>query len=138
MTLVLFDGYCNLCNAAVDFLIRRDREGLLRFASLQSATGRRVVAEAEAAGDARLPDSLVVVQDGRVLVNSDAALAALAALPRWRWLARALRWLWQPFRDFVYQRIARVRYSVFGRRATCRVPTPEERARFVDPDPVEP
>lgn len=138
MTLVLFDGHCNLCNASVDFLIRRDRAGVLRFASLQSATGRRIVAEAEAAMGSRMPDSLVVVQDGRVLVNSDAALAALAALPRWHWLARALLLLWQPFRDFVYQRVARSRYRLFGRRDTCRIPTAEERARFVDPDPVEP
>lgn len=138
MTLVLFDGHCNLCNASVDWLIRRDRAGRLRFASLQSATGRRIVAEAEAAAGTRMPDSLVVVQDGRVLVNSEAALAALAALPRWRWLARACSFIGQPFRDWVYRRVARSRYRLFGRRDSCRVPTPEERARFVDPDPVEP
>ena len=130
--LVLFDGECNLCNGAVQFVLRRDPKGRFRFASLQSAAGRAVL---EATGNrATLPDSIALVHDGRVLVKSAAALAIARGL-RWPWPLLAVFWLAPyPVRDLVYDWVARHRHRWFGRRQECWVPKPALRERFLDAD----
>lgn len=129
---VLFDGDCSLCNGAVQWLLRRDRHGRLRFAALQSAAGRTVIADT---GDRRdLPDSIVLVVDRRVHVRSGAALRLLRYI-RWPWpLAMVFLLVPWPLRDLVYDWIARNRIRWFGRQTTCMVPTKDLRARFLDAD----
>ncbi len=128
--LVLFDGVCNLCNASVYFLIRRDRTGALRYASLQSDLGR---ARTAAFG---LPpgytDAIVFIENGRAFTRSAAALRLLPYL-RWPWpLLGVLRLLPTALRDAAYDLIARHRYRWFGRQDECPLPRPEWRARFLD------
>jgi len=126
---VLFDGECNLCNGAVQFVLRRDPKARFRFASLQSAAGRAVLA---ATRHGTLPDSIVLVHDGRVLVKSAAALAIARGL-RWPWPLLTVFWLVPyPVRDLVYDWVARHRHRWFGRRQECWVPTPALRERFLD------
>ena len=127
---VLFDGDCNLCHGAVQFVLRRDRRQRFRFASLQSAAGRRLLADLGVLGT--LPDSIVLVHAGRVRTKSAAALAIARGL-RWPWPLATVAWLvpW-PLRDLVYDWIARNRHRWFGRRQECWVPTPDLRARFLD------
>lgn len=127
---VLFDGDCNLCHGAVQFVLRRDRRQRFRFASLQSAAGRRLLTELGVLG--ALPDSIVLVHAGRVRTKSAAALAIARGL-RWPWPLATVAWLvpW-PLRDLVYDWIARNRHRWFGRRQECWVPTPDLRARFLD------
>jgi predicted DCC family thiol-disulfide oxidoreductase YuxK len=130
---VLFDGVCNLCNGAVNFIIDRDPDGYFRFAPLQSDVGGRLLADSEvSAADL---DTIVLVENGEILVRSAAALR----------IARHLSGLWpllftfvvvpRPLRDAVYDWIAANRYRWFGRRDQCRVPTPELTDRFLDDEP---
>jgi len=127
---VLFDGECNLCNGAVQFLLRRDPRGRLRFASLQSPAAARRLAGARAPQP--LPDSLVLIADGAVHVRSGAALRIAARL-RWPWPLLCVLWLVpRPLRDLAYDFVARRRTRWFGRRSSCRVPTPAERGRFLE------
>jgi predicted DCC family thiol-disulfide oxidoreductase YuxK len=132
--LILFDGHCNLCNGAVQWLIRRDRRNLLRFASLQSDAGRAAVA---ATGRTEaLPDSLVLIDANggtpRLRLRSDAAIG-IARLLGFPW-SLAVVGLIMPrvLRDALYNFIARNRYRWFGKRDTCMLPTPALRARFLD------
>lgn len=124
-----FDGVCNLCNSSVDFLLRHDRRGLLRFAPLQGSTFASVAHDhPELAGT----DSFVLAERGRVHVRSSAALRAAMALGGpWR-VAGVLLVVPRALRDHVYDFVARRRYRWFGRRESCRLPTPELRARFLD------
>ncbi|HEY8965871.1 MAG TPA: DCC1-like thiol-disulfide oxidoreductase family protein, partial [Candidatus Methylacidiphilales bacterium] len=132
---VYFDGLCNLCNGFVAFLVERDRERRLRYASQQgnafaALKGRHpgLVAGAETIVAAE------VGADGteRLHVESDATLAILARLPApWRWL-RWGRIVPRPLRNAAYRLVARNRYRLFGKRETCRLPSPEERALFLD------
>jgi predicted DCC family thiol-disulfide oxidoreductase YuxK len=127
---VLFDGECNLCDGAVQFLLRRDPRGRLRFAALQSPAAARLLAGARA--PTPLPDSLVLIADGAVHVRSGAALRIAARL-RWPWPLLFVFWLVpRPLRDLAYDFVARRRTRWFGRRSSCRVPTPEERGRFLE------
>ncbi len=130
---VVFDGVCNLCNAAVDFLLRHDRSGSLRFASAQGDTGAALLG-IEPDGDGNVPDpsTIVVAIEGTVLERSDAVLALVPFLG-WPWKAALIgRALPRPVRDRLYDLVARNRYRWFGKKETCRIPTPDERARFVD------
>ncbi len=127
---MLFDGVCNLCNASVNFYLRRDRAARIRFASMQSAAGQSLLAARS------LPrrdfQTVVVLDAGQVLQKSDATLRLLRALPGpWPWIAHAAALVPRFLRDWIYDRVARNRYSLAGRRATCRVPTPDEAARFL-------
>ena len=124
-----FDGVCNLCNGTVNFLIDHDRRGRLRFAPLQGSTFAELAARHP---ELRGVDSFVLSQGGRVHLRSAAALRILVALGGpWR-LAGALLAVPRPLRDLLYDFVARRRYRWFGRTDSCRMPTPELRARFLD------
>lgn len=129
--MLFYDGHCALCHGAVKFVLRHDRSGAaFRFAPLQGETFMTRVPES-ARKD--LPDSIVVLTgEGALLVRSDAFIHILARLGGgWNPLAGALRAVPRPMRDAVYNFIARVRYSIFGRRAdVCPIVPRELRARF--------
>ena len=129
-SVILFDGVCNLCNASVDFIIRNDPRAYFQFAALQSQAGQRLLAQAGISTD-RL-EAVLLWENGQLYSASTAALH----------IARRLRFPWLLFyafmlvssavRDAIYLWVARNRYRWFGRRDTCRLPTPAERARFLD------
>jgi len=135
--LVLFDGVCNLCNAWVQWLIERDPEGRLRFASLQSDAARAVLSEAGVDDPAALPDSIALVDETGVHVRSAAALRIAGRLGFPYSLGRAALFVPRPIRDAVYRLIARNRYRWFGRREACMRPTPELAGRFLDANEPE-
>lgn len=122
--LVFFDGACGLCNGFVDFLVSRDKEGALRFASLQGQT---------AASYSNLPavDSVIVDDGTALLVRSDAAIAAVAQLGGVWSTVRVLRVIPRGVRDLVYDVVARNRHRWSGRLPSCRVPTERERSWFL-------
>ncbi len=132
--ILLFDGVCNLCNSSVDFIVRHDPQGVVKFASLQSRTGRRLLGMAGMPTD--YDASLVLVEEDRFSTSSDAALRVARYLSApWSW-AGVFRIVPRAIRDAVYRWVSRNRYNWFGKRDTCRIPTPEERERFIDSDPI--
>jgi predicted DCC family thiol-disulfide oxidoreductase YuxK len=116
---VLFDGVCNLCTGAVQWIIRHDPQGLFHFASLQSRVVRRL-------------ESIVVIDAGREYRRSAAFLQILRRLPKLSWLAYAGAVIPQGIRDLVYEYIAKHRYGWFGKTEECMLPTPELASRFID------
>ncbi len=126
--IVFFDGVCGLCNRFVDRLLRVDRKRVLRFAPLQGRTAQ----ERLPAGMADALESVVYLRDGAVIQRSDAALWILIDLGGWRVMYRGFFIVPRFVRDAVYDWIARNRYRWFRKYETCRLPTPEERARFLD------
>lgn len=127
--ILLFDGVCNLCNASVDFVIRHDGKQRFRFASLQSEFGQKVLKEHEL--DQSDIDSVVYLENGNVHLKSSAALRIFLRLGG-LWPLMGVFIIVPPFlRNVVYDLIAKNRYRWFGRKETCRVPTQEERARFL-------
>lgn len=159
-TVLLFDGKCNLCNGAVQFVIDHERSPsrngeaesaappatkALAFASLQSEVARELLRDAvgedaatrlrEGANGSGDPDSLVLIEDGEAFTHSSAALRVARHL-RAPWSFATVFLVVPRFlRDAVYRFIAKRRYGWFGKTESCRVPTPELRARFLDPPP---
>jgi len=131
---LLYDGVCNLCNASVRWVLAVDRRQVFRFASLQSPVGEALARRAGAptSPGATVPDSFVLVDGERAWIRSDALLEAARRLGApWSW-ALMLRVFPRGFRDAIYSWIARNRYRWFGKQETCPLPSPEQRARFLD------
>ncbi|MCA9984264.1 MAG: thiol-disulfide oxidoreductase DCC family protein [Anaerolineales bacterium] len=128
--ILLFDGVCNLCQGSVQFIIKRDKAALFRFASLQSEFGRAAIARHGRDPD-RL-DSFILLENDRLFDRSTAALKVARQLPFPWWLATAGLVVPRPLRDWVYDQIAKRRYRWFGRQDECWLPTPELRQRFLD------
>jgi predicted DCC family thiol-disulfide oxidoreductase YuxK len=128
--IVLFDGICNLCNGAINFIIDHDPKGKFKFAALQSDFGQQKLAEL--GYDQKDLDSLVLLEDEQVYKKSTAALKIANELNGLYPMLYLLIILPPFIRDAVYDLIARNRYKWFGKRDTCRMPTPELRSRFVE------
>lgn len=131
---LLYDGLCGFCDGTVQFILKHDRRGTLRFATLQGDFARDVITRhPEVAG----VDSLVLVErDGAggetVYVRSEGALRVARYLGGVWHLARIVAIVPRALRDTAYDAFARIRYRVFGRYDSCPIPTPEQRARFID------
>lgn len=127
--IVLFDGVCNLCNQAIDFIMRNDPKGHFKFGALQDKKTQELLTPYEV--DKDYLDSIVLVRKNRVFYKSRAALE----------IARKLKGLWPLLYVFIiipnllrnplYDWIAQNRYKWFGKKETCRLPTPEEKDRFL-------
>ncbi|MBC8083504.1 MAG: thiol-disulfide oxidoreductase DCC family protein [Hymenobacter sp.] len=127
---ILFDGVCNLCNGFVQFVISHDPAGRFHFTALQSAAGRALLTRHGLAPDAA-PETVILLQDGRVYTHSTAALRILGQLGGlWTGLYVGMV-VPRPLRDWAYRFVARHRYRWFGRQESCWLPTPELEARFL-------
>lgn len=127
---ILFDGVCNLCNGAVNFIIDRDPKATFHFTALQQEAGKQILKSFGL--DSQKLDTIILYENGKLYDKSTAALR----------IARHLSGLWPVFyafiivppviRNAVYNWIARNRYKWFGKRETCRMPEPEVKERFLD------
>ena len=134
--IILYDGVCGLCNRLVQFLLKHDKDGRMRFASLQSEFAEKVLARH--AIDAKDLDTVNVVENydqpgERVLQRSDAILRAGRELGGfWGASSSIARVVPRALRDVVYGFVATNRYRVFGKYDTCMLPDPSQRSRFLD------
>jgi predicted DCC family thiol-disulfide oxidoreductase YuxK len=126
---VVFDGECSFCNGWIDFLLRFDKKEVFRFAARQSETG------AAFASQSGLPPggagSIIVVEDRRIRLRSDAVLRMLTLLGLPFSVLGVFRLIPAALRDAVYDVIARNRKRWFSKTVQCRVPAPSERRRFI-------
>jgi predicted DCC family thiol-disulfide oxidoreductase YuxK len=127
--IIVFDALCVLCSANAQFVLRYDRKGVFRLASMQSEVGTALYRRFGI--DPADPETLIVVRDDMALRNSEAILAIWSGL-EWPWQRLAmLRLIPRPLRDFVYLLVARNRYRLFGKRDTCWVPNPDQAERIL-------
>lgn len=110
-------------------MIKRDSASRFRFASLQSQVGGELLSRIGI--DPDVTDSIVLIEQGRAFDQSTAALRIVRHLDKLWPIFYAFVVVPKPLRDSIYRAVAKRRYRWFGMRATCRLPTPEERARFL-------
>jgi predicted DCC family thiol-disulfide oxidoreductase YuxK len=128
--IVFFDGYCNLCNQSVDFLIRHDKKRKLKYASQQSEFSLQFFFKHKY--DILQADSFIFFRNGKFYNRSTAFFQVMRVLG----FPYNLLWVFIVFprflRDLVYDWIAKNRYKWFGKRETCRLPTTEEKSLFLE------
>ena len=124
--ILFFDGVCGLCNGVVDWLL--PRTNIWKFAALQGTTAKALLP----APLTEELDTVVVSKNGQTFTQSDAVIEILKTLPHYAWIAYAAKAVPRPIRNLAYKGVAKIRYAVFGKREICRLPSPEERTRFLD------
>jgi predicted DCC family thiol-disulfide oxidoreductase YuxK len=126
--ILLFDGVCNLCNAGVQFILKHESAPILRFAAMQSNSGRKIL---ESNGIGQFPSSMILLENNQIYVRSTAVCLLMRYLrPPWRCLAWAIL-IPAPIRDWIYDWIATHRYGWFGKTEECQLPTEADRSRFI-------
>ena len=126
---ILFDGICNLCHGAVRFFIKRDPARHLRFSSLQSEPGRRILKKHGLPND--YLSSIVFIEGENLFLHSTACLKACRHL-RFPWsAAKVFLLVPRPIRDLIYKWIAGNRYHWFGKKKACPLPDPADVDRFL-------
>jgi predicted DCC family thiol-disulfide oxidoreductase YuxK len=134
--ILLYDGVCGLCNRLVQFVLKKDRKDMFRFASLQSRLAEQILVRHRLRSES-LETVYVVLEfglpDERLLSRLDAVVYVLRQLggPS-RFLGAIFRPLPVPVRDFLYDLVARNRYRIFGKYETCPLPDSHVRNKFLD------
>lgn len=128
--IVLFDGVCNLCSSAVQFIIKHDPNARYKFASLQSDLGQKFLDQFNL--DSTELQTIILVNENSVLQRSDAALEIARHLSGGWPLFYIFKIVPKFFRDPVYNLISRNRYAWFGKKEVCWIPTAELKSRFID------
>lgn len=127
--IILFDGVCHLCDAAVRFVISQDKKKKFSFAALQSQSGQQLLQQYGL--HTTHFKTFILIKEGRVYKQSAAALTVLKGLS-WYWRWTQIFWLVPSvLRDGVYNFIAQNRYKWFGKKEACSIPAPHVRNRFL-------
>ncbi len=128
--IILFDGVCNLCNAAVLFVIKRDKKDTFRYAALQSEIGQKHTQERGI--DTEKVDSIVLIEPGVAYYTKSTAALKIAMDFGGIWkLLYIFTWLPEGFRNRIYDYVAANRYKWFGKKEQCMIPTPELKNKFL-------
>jgi len=127
--IVIFDGVCNFCNGAVNFIIKRDPNGVFAFAPMQSALAQEIMNKYEIHNVGI--DTFLLIKNEQCFVFSSAALEITKDLSGFWYIFNVLKLVPRRIRDYFYKVFARNRYTLFGRQETCIMPTEEVRSRFV-------
>jgi predicted DCC family thiol-disulfide oxidoreductase YuxK len=127
--ILLFDGVCNLCNGAVQFVIERDPKGIFRFASLQSEIGQQLLAEYKVTETGL--NSVILIHNGKYYAYSNAVLETWRLMGGFWQLLYVFKIIPSFLRNSVYRYVAANRYRWFGKEESCWLPTPELKSRFL-------
>ena len=130
--IVFYDGYCVLCSKSIDFILSRDSLATFRFASLQSEFAQKILSEmGYPIANIQNLSNIVYLRHNDIKIKSDAVLSILWDLGGIYKVSRLVYCLPRVVRDFGYVSLAKLRYRIFGKRDSCRVPTLQEKPRFL-------
>jgi predicted DCC family thiol-disulfide oxidoreductase YuxK len=126
---IIFDGVCNFCNAAVNFIIKRDKKQKFIFTTRQSSFGKKIISKhLKSKWD---NDTIVLIKNDNCFTHSEAVFEIIDDLSgHWR-LLFIFKILPIKFRNYLYKQLAKHRYSIFGKREVCMIPNHELKSRFI-------
>jgi len=127
--IVVFDGVCNFCNTAVNFIIKRDPEAKFVFTPMQTKLAKELMSKYQVNNVG--VDTFLLIKDDKCFMWSSAALEITKDLSGAWFVFLVFKIVPARIRDFFYKVFARNRYNLFGRKATCMVPTKEVKSRFI-------
>jgi len=129
--IILFDGVCNLCNSAVQFIIKHDKKDVFRFVALQSDLGMEICIYIGI--DQKATDSIILYEPGKAYyLKSDAALKIATEFNSFYIFLSIFKIFPKGIRDSIYDYIAKNRYKWYGKKEHCIIPSPELKAKFLE------
>lgn len=128
--IILFDGVCNFCNSIVNFVIKRDRDSQIKFATLQSDIAQKILQQNHFSDPGQR--SFIFIENGKIYIRSTAALRVCKYMNGLWPLMYGFIIVPKFIRDGIYNWIAKNRYRWFGKKEACMIPTPEIRSRFLN------
>ncbi len=129
MKIIFFDGFCNLCNEFINFLINIDKKSVLHYSSLQGETAKEIIPNK--INETFTFESIIYYQDGKIWENSDAILHIFNDLGGIWKVVNVLLLIPKKIRNIFYRIFAKNRYLLFGKRKLCRIPTEKEKCRLL-------
>ena len=129
--IILFDGVCNLCDSLLQFVIRHDKKDVFRFVALQSPLGQKIVNHIGIQN--KNIDSVILYVPGvAYYYKSSAALEIARELGGFFQLGTVFKIIPTVLRNYIYDYVAKNRYSWYGKKASCMIPTPELKSKFLE------
>jgi predicted DCC family thiol-disulfide oxidoreductase YuxK len=128
--IILFDGICNLCNSAVQFVIKNDKKDIFRFVALQSELGNEICNHIGV--DQHKIDSIILYNPGIAYYYKSTAVIEIGEeLGGIYSLISIIRIFPEKLRNYIYHYIAKNRYKWYGKKESCMIPTPELKSKFL-------
>lgn len=128
---ILFDGFCNLCNSFVQRVIKHDKKNIYLFAAISSQSGKQIIKYLSI--DTKNIDSVILYEPNVAYeVKSTAALSIMKDFGGFWYATQIFKIFPETFRNFIYDYIAKNRYKWFGKKSNCMIPTPELKAKFLN------
>lgn len=128
-SIILFDGVCNFCNKTVNIIIAHDKKAFFQFAPNQSKAAKTIIDRLDL--HQNWLNSVVLIEDDKVFTKTDAIIKIAQKLSGWPNRFKYLKLLPKFLRDICYDLIAKFRYRLFGKKATCMVPDKSIMDRFI-------
>jgi predicted DCC family thiol-disulfide oxidoreductase YuxK len=128
MSIILFDGVCNLCNNVVSFLIKYDKNNVFKFAAIQTNEGENIIHQNNVLNEGK---SVILIKEGTVFYKSDAIIEIAKQINGWPRIFKYGAFFPKFLRDGIYNLIVKNRYALFGRKVTCTLPSEKDRERFI-------
>ena len=130
MNILLYDGKCSLCNKAVLFILKNEKNSKIKFASLQSIKGKEILTKYNLSENYR--SSIIFVSNNLCFKKSDAVIEIMTFLKSpWKLLI-IIKFIPKSIRDFFYSIISKYRYIFFKRYEYCIYPDKNNKERFID------
>jgi len=128
--IILFDGVCNLCDSAVQYVIKHDKKDIFRFAALESEIGQKIIKHIGI--DTKNIDSIILYEPGiAYYYKSSAAIEIAKGFGGIFHLGTMFKIIPTALRNMVYDYIARNRYKWYGKKESCMIPKPELKQKFL-------
>lgn len=127
--IIIFDGVCDFCNGAVNFIINRDSKKIFKFSPIQSEIAQNLILKHQINDVDN--DTVLLIKDGEYFVRTNAALEIIKELDGLWFVFGIFKIIPKVARDYCYRIFARNRYKLFGKRNVCMVPTQGVRDRFL-------
>lgn len=118
-SIVLFDGYCNMCGKVTAFVASKDKKNLFEILSYQSERGKKILTERNLVPSST--DSVILVTDNKIYFRSDAMIKIFRKLSFPWSILSVLGFIPPKLRNVVYTVIAKNRYRLFGRADSCEI-----------------
>ena len=129
MPIILFDGICNFCNRTINIILKYDTQAYFQFAPSQSTAGIDILQQFKL--DQKASASVILIDNEKVYTKTDAVIQIAKHLSGWPSLFRFIKFIPKSIRNFGYDLIAKNRYTLFGKKASCMIPDASIRHRFL-------